>query len=373
MNIYEKLGVKQYINAAATLTTYGGSIMPDEVVAAMTEASGSYVEILELHRKAGDYIAKLTNNEAAFVSNGAAAGIALATAAVVTGDDPQKREMLPFSEGKNEIVISLAGRARYDFAIKTGGGKRVYYGDETRSTEAELEAAITDDNAAIFMFFYQNRMENQPAFDTQVRIAKKYGVPLFIDAAAQLPLKENLWRLTQDGADLAIFSGGKGLKGPQSSGLVVGKRNLIDRILTIASPNPGFGRPFKVGKEEIVGLAEAVRLYMETDENAVLAEIERQITYVIVSFNGFKGVDLTRSFPGEAGKPMPRVQVKLLPGYFTSSASGISEQLKICRPAVLVLTGEDSLYINSQTLLKDEIKIVVDKIKEVLTENRSGI
>ena len=370
MNIYERLGVRQYINASATLTMYGGSIMPDEVVAVMREAAGSYVDLLELHRKAGDYIAELTHNEAAFVSNGAAAGIVLATAAAVAGDDQQRRGMLPLSDGKNEIVISQAGRVGYDYAIKVGGGKHVAYGDDKHSTEEQLEAAITPNTAAIFMFYFEHRMDNQPSFETQVKIAKKHGIPLFVDAAAQLPAKENLWKFTQNGADLVIFSGGKGLRGPQSSGLIVGKRALIDRILTIASPNPGLGRPFKVGKEEIVGLMTAVRLYMESDEGAVVENYEKQTQYVIESFAGFEGVEASRSYPSEAGQPMPRARVKLLPGAFGVDAAGAAALLKQSRPAVLVAAQDDSLYINPQTLLDGEIEIVAAKIKEALNENR---
>ncbi|MCL2059776.1 MAG: aminotransferase class V-fold PLP-dependent enzyme [Oscillospiraceae bacterium] len=383
MNIYDKLGVKQFINASATLTMYGGSIMPDEVVRAMKEAAGSYVDILELHKKAGDYIAKLTRNEGAFISNGAAAGLVLAAAAAVAGDDPARREMLPLSDGKNEIVISKAGRIRYDFALKMGGAKYALYGDDDKSTEAQLEAAITPNTAAIFMFYFEHRMGNQPSFEAQARIAKERGVYLFVDAAAQLPAKENLWKFTQGGADLAIFSGGKGLRGPQSSGLIVGKRELIDRIATIASPNGGIGRPFKVGKEEIVGLMTAVRLYVEADEVATVADYERQVEYFIGAFGGsgggvgsggvgsgsFGGVEVTRSFPSEAGQPMPRAQVRLLPGAFKADAAGVAAQLKECKPAVLVAVQGDSLMINPQTLFKGEIEIVADKIKEVLIAN----
>jgi L-seryl-tRNA(Ser) seleniumtransferase len=369
MNIYEKLGVRQYINASATLTAYGGSIMPAEVVAAMNEAAGSYVDLADLHKKADEYIAGITHNEAAFVSNGAAAGIVLATAAAVAGDDPDKRELLPLSAGTNEIIISQAGRVRYDYAIKVGGGKYAPYGDDERSTEAQLEAAITPNTAAIFMFYFEHRMGNQPSFEAQARIAKKYGVYLFVDAAAQLPAKENLWRFTRDGgADVAIFSGGKGLRGPQSSGLMVGKKALIDRIRTIASPNPGLGRPFKVGKEEIVGLMTAVRLYVEADEAAVIAGYERDVAYVVDEFAGFGGVEASRDFPSEAGQPMPRARVKLLPGAYKVGANEVAERLKLCRPAVLVAATDDSLMINPQTLLPGEIEIVATKIKEVLAE-----
>ena len=380
MNIYDKLGVKQYINAAATLTMYGGSIMPDEVVAAMKEAAGSYVDIMELHKKAGDYIAKLTHNEAAFISNGAAAGIVLATAAAVAGDDPQRRGQLPESDGKNEIVISRAGRISYDYAVKLGGGKYALYGDAEHATEEQLEAAITPRTAAIFMFYFEHRMDNQPSFEAQVRIAKKHGVYLFVDAAAQLPAKEKLWQFTRDGgADLAIFSGGKGLRGPQSSGLIVGKKEIVDRIATIASPNAGLGRPFKVGKEEIIGLMTAVRLYVEADEAAEIAKYERQVEYVIDAFSPGKeskcgndvndGVEVVRSYPSEAGQPMPRAEIKLLPGSFKASAADICEQLKNCRPAVLVAVQGESLMINPQTLMDGEIEIVVEKIKETLKEN----
>jgi L-seryl-tRNA(Ser) seleniumtransferase len=220
------------------------------------------------------------------------------------------------------------------------------------------------------MFYFEHRMDNQPSFEAQVRIAKKYGLYLFVDAAAQLPAREKLWRFTQDGADLAIFSGGKGLRGPQSSGLIVGKKKLIDRILTIASPNPGLGRPFKVGKEEIAGLMTAVRLFMEEDETAVIGGYERQVEYVIRAFAGFEGVEATRSFPSEAGQPMPRALIRLLPGAFKTDADGIGAQLKLCSPAILVAAHEDSIFINPQTLLKGEIEIVADKIKETLAANR---
>ena len=366
MNIYEMLGVKQFINAAATLTAYGGSIMPDEVLEAMREAAGSYVELSELHRKAGYYIARLTHNEAAFISNGAAAGIVLATAAAVAGDDPERREMLPASEGKNEIVISRAGRIRYDFAVKLGGGKYALYGDEDQATEAQLEAAITPRTAAIFMFYFEHRMDNQPSFEIQAKIAKKHGIYLFVDAAAQLPAKDNLWKFTRDGADLAIFSGGKGLRGPQSSGLIVGKKNIISRIATIASPNPGLGRPFKVGKEEIIGLMTAVRLYMEADEDAVIDEYERLVTCIMDELSGIDGIEVARSYPSEAGQPMPRAEVKLFPGVFNANATEICEQLKMCRPAILVAVQGDSLLINPQTLKKGEVEIIAEKIKEVL-------
>ena len=371
MNIYEKLGVKQYINAAATLTMYGGSIMPDEVIAAMIEASKSYVDLVELHKKAGDFIAKLTHNEAAFIPNGAASGLMLATAAAIAGNDPDARERLPYTDGmKNEIILSQAGRVAYDYAIKMAGGKYVPYGDDKSGTAEQLEAAITDKTAAIFVFYFEHRMDNQPDFATQVKIAKAHGIPIFVDAAAQLPKKENMWRYTRDGADLAIFSGGKGLRGPQSSGLIVGRKDLIDTIREIASPNRGIGRPMKVGKEEIAGLMTAVKLFMEQDEQAAVADYERQVQYVIDEFAGYDGAEASRSFPSEAGQPMPRALVTLKPGAFKADGEGVAAQLKQCSPGVLVAARGNDIYINPQTLLDGEIEIVAGKLREVLNANR---
>ena len=352
MNIYDKLGVKRYINATATLTMYGGSIMSPEVIAAMEEASKSYIDIVDLHKKVGDYIAKLTNNEAAFVPNGCATGIMLATAVAIAGDDLEARAKLPDTAGmKNEVILSKAGRVPYDFAIKMAGGKYVTYGDEKHGTAEQLEAAITDKTAAILVFYFEHRMDNQPSFETQVKIAKAHGIPIFVDAAAQLPMKENLWRYTQAGADLALFSGGKGLRGPQASGLIVGKKLWIDRIRSIASPNWGFGRPMKVGKEEIIGLMKAVEMYMEHNEEELLADYERQVKFVIDSFESDASLEVSRSFPSEAGQPMPRAQIILKPGAFKVDAKEIGAILKE-EKGVLVAAYDDRIQINPQTLFK---------------------
>jgi L-seryl-tRNA(Ser) seleniumtransferase len=371
MSLYDSLGVKRYINANATLTMYGGSIMPQRVLDAMNDAARSFVDIDELHKKAGARIAQMTRNEGAFICNGAASGLLLATALAVAGSDGDARKKLPFSDGmKNEIILSQAGRVGYDYSIKMAGGKIVPYGDDKNGTAEQLEAAITEKTCAIFVFYFENRMGNQPSFEEQVRIAKKHGLYLFVDAAAQLPKKENLWRYTSGGADLAIFSGGKGLRGPQSSGLMVGRKELIDQIRMIASPNGGIGRPMKVGKEEIAGLMTAVELYIAQDEDEQLADYERQVQAVIDAFRGDAAVRVARAFPSEAGQPMPRAQVDLVPDKMTCDASQIAEQLKAGEPGVLVAEQGGSLLINPQPLLEGEMNIVIERLKAVLDANR---
>lgn len=371
MSLYDQLGVRRYINAAATLTLFGGSVMPEEVAEAMTEASKSYVDIVELQEKAGNYIADLTHNEAAFISNGATSGILLATAAVLAGDDERLREQLPFAEAPhNEVVIARAGRVEYDYAIRLAGGRLVTYGNEGGGTAEQLEQAITEKTAAIFLFYFDQHVSSLPSLHAQVQIARAHRIPLLVDAAAQLPSKDNLWRLTKAGADLVIFSGGKGLRGPQSSGLIVGRRKLIERVRSIASPHPGLGRPMKVGKEEIAGLTAAVKRYMELDEDALLASYERQAELVIAAFRGDPAVQVSRGFPSEAGQPMPLAILTPRSDVLKSDAAGIAAQLASGEPAVLVLCRGDQLLINPQPLLDGEIDVVIARLRATLDANR---
>ena len=368
MGIYEELGVKRIINGAATLTAIGGSIMPPEVLESMKEAAQSYVSIIELQHKAGAQIAKWTNNEAAMVSNGAAAGMVLATAACIAGDDEEKRKLLPHTDGmKNEIVVYGPQRVGYDFAIRQAGGKIVEYGSPDGATREELEAAITDKTAAIFVFYFEHRMDKQLPLEEVVEIGHSRGIPVIVDAAAQLPRRENLWRFTRDlGAALAIFSGGKGLRGPQSSGLVVGEKWLVDLMITFSCPNAGIGRPLKVGKEEIAGLMTAVKLYMEKDMEAEMACWEDQVQSVIDAFKDESAVCAARDFPSEAGQPMPRAKVSLDQGVFSADIREMDDWLKEGEPSIYLATIGDAFYINPQTLMPGEMEIIIERLKEAI-------
>ena len=251
MSIYKRLGIRTVINGNATLTRLGGSIMPPEVVAAMADAAKHFVDIIELQKRVGEEIAKLTHNEAAYVSCGAAAALTLSTAACITGLDPDTREKLPHLDPsmKSEVIVHRHGRVGYDFAVRQVGVTFVEIGDENGTTSDELENAITEKTAAIFYFANPTREHLWVPYEEAIAIAKRHNVPLIVDAAAQLPPPENLWRFTQMGADLALFSGGKGLCGPQSSGLIVGKESLIEAIAFNGPPHPFIGRGMKVEKK----------------------------------------------------------------------------------------------------------------------------
>jgi L-seryl-tRNA(Ser) seleniumtransferase len=368
MDIYDQLGVRKIINGGATLTMLGGSLMPPEVIAAMAEAARYFVEIDELQEKVGRKIAEWTRNEAAYISCGAAAGLVLSTAACITGLDPDKRSRLPYTDGmKNEIILHKRGRVGYDFAIRQAGGKLVEIGTEEGATAADLENAINERTAGIFVFYKNLLMDGQVPLEQQIAIAKRRGIPLVVDAAAQLPPVENLWWFTQLGADLVLFSGGKGLCGPQSSGLILGRRDLIEACAFNACPRPFIGRPAKAGKEEIVGLMAAVRWYLDIDHAKLMQTYEEQVSCVITAFAGVPHITARRSFPSEAGQPMPRAEL-----YFDEQALGIPRDEILRRllhgsPAVFLSpAGEDGVFVNPQTLQPGQEMIVVEQIKAVL-------
>jgi L-seryl-tRNA(Ser) seleniumtransferase len=368
MDIYDELGVKKVINGYATLTRLGGSLMPPEVLQAMAEAAGHFVDIDELHEKVGQKIAEWTRNEAAYVSCGAAAGLVLSTAACIAGLDPEKRARLPDADGlKNEVIVHRHGRVSYDFAIRQAGGRLVEIGAKEGTAPEEMERAINDRTAAIFYFYNVNRMGGQVPLEQGIEIARRRGVPLVVDAAAQIPPVENLWRFTHMGADLALFSGGKGLCGPQSSGLILGRKDLIEACAFHACPRPFIGRPMKVGKEELAGMLAAVRWYLNLDHEGLMQLYEDQVQTVVAAFADLPHVRARRSFPSEAGQPMPRAEITFDEGGLGMTRKDILARLLDGDPGIaLAPAGESGLYVNPQTLKPGQERIIVRRIKEIL-------
>jgi uncharacterized pyridoxal phosphate-dependent enzyme len=368
MSIYDELGVKPVINASATLTRLGGSLMPREVLEAMLEASKHFVNLDELQRAVGEKLAELTRNEAAFVATGAAAGLVLATAACVAGSDPAAIARLPDTTGlKNEVIVHKSHRNGYDHAIRQVGVKLVEIGMALNTYPWELERAINERTAAIFYFPGALSGRGDLPLATVIEIANQHNVPVIVDGAAQLPPMENLWRFTQMGAALAVFSGGKDLRGPQSSGLVVGRKDLIEAIRPNASPNHSIGRPMKVGKEEMVGLLAAVKRYLTLDHEARASQDEETVSGWSLELNQMPGIHAERSFPNEAGQPLPRAIVRIDAAKAGQSRNEVVKQLETGSPAIMVsLAGEDGFYLNPMTLEPGEDQIVLDRLLAIL-------
>jgi L-seryl-tRNA(Ser) seleniumtransferase len=367
---YARLGLRPVINASATLTALGGSLMPPEVVAAMAEAARAFTDVREMQRRAGERIAELTGNEACFVSSGAAGGIALAIAACITGTDPELTAKLPYLDDvpRREIIIHAAQRNGYDFAARQTGARLV----EVGPTAADVETAIGSNTAAILWFAGAHFAPGALPIEQVVAIGRAAGVSIIVDAAAQIPPIANLRRFTRDiGADAAVFSGGKGLRGPQPTGLVVGRREIIEGCRWHGSPNYSIGRPMKVGKEELAGIVAAVELAVAgaADESAVLAGYEATVQRWLDGLRDIPGIVAERGYPSEAGQPHGRAVVRLLP------ESGLTRQLLVDalwdgdpRIAVGILaTTDDSIVLNPQTIQPGEAQVVLARLREVVT------
>ncbi len=357
---YAALGVRPLINALSTYTKLGGSIMPPEVVAAMVEASRTHVNIEDLQVAVGRRIAELTHNEACYVATGAAAGLVLATAAIVAGNDPARIKQLPDLTGlKNEVICHKAHRNGYDHAVRSVGVKMVEIGTPEQTDPARLKPPSTSETA---MLFWTQGAMNSPGdipIERFVEIAHAHGLPVLVDAAAQLPPVENLWRFTQMGVDLVVFSGGKDLHGPQASGLILGRKDLIEICRVHGSPNASIGRPMKVGKEEMVGILAAVKWYLGLDHEARAARYEQWVADWCAALNEIPGVKAERSFPNGAGQAVPRTKVTLDVERLGMTGDEIVQRLLEGDPAIAIAPdGRTSFYLNPYTLEPGEEKIV---------------
>ena len=271
VDYYQKLGVTAFINAAGTYTTLTASTMPEEVQAAVALAALRPVNLIELHDAAGQYLAKKLRCEAALITAGAAAALTVGTAACVTaGADPAILSIPTDMNGlKNEVIVQKSHRYGYDHAIRNCGVRFV----EVETLE-QYEQAF---NERTVMTHFFNAGEEHISREDWLRVAHKHGVPCFNDAAADVPPISNLWNYTQMGFDLVTFSGGKGLRGPQCTGLLLGRKDLIDAARKNNSPNSNsIGRGLKVAKEEIVGVVAAIDWFLAQDDAAMEAEYRKR-------------------------------------------------------------------------------------------------
>jgi L-seryl-tRNA(Ser) seleniumtransferase len=369
MSIHDDLGIRPVINASATLTKLGGSLMPAEVIEAMQDASRYHIDIEDMHTKVGARLAEITGNEAAMVSTGAAAGIVLAIAACMTGGDRDLAHKLPHTAqlDKNEVIMFRSHRNGYDFAVRQTGATVIEIGTDHHTDPAELEAALSERTAAFIWF--QGNMTGIGDFPLEKVLAmcSAKGVPVIVDAAAQLPPVSNLHRFTEMGAACAIFSGGKDLRGPQASGLVVGRRKMIEAMRPLGSPNAGIGRPMKVGKEEMAGLLAAVKRYITLDHEDRLERDERVVAEWGAALNTMAGVNAQRSFPNEAGQPHPRCEFIIDPAAAGITRDEVVRLLWDGEPRIAVAeSGKDGIYLNPMTLTDEEAKIVAERLNQIL-------
>ncbi|MEO8545410.1 MAG: aminotransferase class V-fold PLP-dependent enzyme [Burkholderiaceae bacterium] len=380
-DLHERLGVARRINAAGTLTRLGGSLMAAEVLDAMREAAGHSVDIAELQTAASAHIAAATGAQAGIVTSGASAALTLAVAACLARWDVARMAALPDTSAMpNRVLMARTQRNSYDHAIRVAGGQIVDIGHNDRGTGAgirgleawEIDAAI---DAQTVAFVFVATADSVASLPMIVQTVHAHGLPVIVDAAAQLPPRDNLHRFIAAGADLVLFSGGKAIGGPQSSGILAGRRDLIgsalvqmmdmdvhpqtwsaspliDRSALKGIPHHGIGRGFKVGKEEIAGLLTALQIFTTRDEAAFSAALRQRLTAIATALSGATSCLSVRLEGDDSDCAIPTLQLRV-----HGSAQTLSRALQQGNPPVHLGEGRMDagiLILNPLTVRADD-------------------
>ena len=358
--VYARLGIRPVINGVGVVTVLGGSIMPPEVVAAMEEASRHFVPLIDLQKAVGARIAELLHVPGAMVTCGAASAISVATSACISRGDSSILQRLPDTAGiRHEIVQQKAHRSGYEAQMLMAGAKIVWV-----ETRRELDAAINDKTAMMF-FLNKADLDGQIKRDEWVRAARERGVPTLNDAASDATPRENLWKYVQDGFDLVIFSGGKALLGPQSSGLLLGRKDLIDAAIPCMSPHGGIGRGMKVGKEEMAGLLAAVERYLKVDHAAEMRELEDRVKFMMQTLGKIQGLTPARHVPVIANL-VPHLTLEWDEAARKLSSTQVVKMLQDGDPPIHVQRpGDGKLLISVWMMRAGEHRIVTRRLQEI--------
>ena len=359
---FTELGLRTFINAAGTYTALTGSMMPDEVSDAIKYASQSYVKLDDIQDRVGARIASLLQCEAATVTAGAASAMTLGTAGVLTGMDSDKAVQLPDVTGmKSEVILQRAHDVGYVHAIRNCGVDIVYV--ESRK---ELEDAINE-KTAMLLFINASNYDGEVRDKEFVRIGKKHGIPTFNDCAADVPPVENLWKYTKMGFDLVCFSGGKGIRGPQSAGLLLGRKELIDAARLSAAPRGNtVGRGMKVNKEEVLAMLVALEMYLEKDHAAEWKLWEKQIQFISDSALSVPGVETEVHVP-EIANHVPSIRVRWDQNRVKTTPAEVREALRNGHPSIETVGGDESVDMTTWMMRPGEERIVAERLREILS------
>ncbi|MCL4851135.1 MAG: aminotransferase class V-fold PLP-dependent enzyme [Bryobacteraceae bacterium] len=360
----KELGVKRIINGMGVYTMATGSLMWPETVEAMRSLSKTFVRLDDLHDAVGKRIAELLHCEAAMVPSGAAAGLTVGTAACITGTDAAKILRIPDTAGmKNEAIVQKSHRFPYDHMVRNCGVRLVEV-----ETRAELESAINA-RTAMLLFLNKANPQGQVKAEEFVAIGKARGIPTMNDAAADVPPVENLFKYTKMGFDLVAFSGGKGIRGPQSAGLLLGRADLIRAArLNTAPHSDTIGRSCKVNKEELVGMMVAVEMYLKHDHEADWREWERRIKVMADAVAGLPGVRTERFVP-EIANQVPHLRIHLDAAWAGITRPEVLQTLRSEEPEIEVVPGSyvpDTIEIASWMLQPGEAEIVGRRLRKAL-------
>ena len=386
-NPYEKYGLRLVVNAAGTFTSVGGSIAATEVFKAMEDASKSFMHITWLQKWAGKEIAKATGAEAGLPTSGASSSLILAAAACIfKGTELEEYEpaypetwshisqKIPaHTEGlKNEFIIQKVNRNMYDHAVEVAGGHVIEVGTiEEGATILEMEAAYNPEKTAAY-YITEGKSEKLLSISEVAKIAHKNGVPLIVDAAGKLPPKKNLRKYIEEGADLVAISGGKFMAGPNNSGILAGRKDLIKLAHLQAFPFHGIGRSAKMSRETIVGFVTALRLYLEKDEEVLYPVWNEKARYLVEQLNKIPDVktEIRYQTTVEDKKlTTPLVYVRPSEDYGLS-VRDLYIELENGTPSIKTSTFGGVVSLNPKYLLEGDEEIIITRIKQILESRR---
>ena len=364
---FDSLGLKRVINGRSWVTVLGGSRMPAEVQQAMFDAADTFIDFNELNRRAGERIARYTGAEAGLVVAGASTGLLVQAAACMAGQDPDRILQLPDTTGmKDEILIFENHRFGFEICYRTAGAKLKEWGKGEGTLADQLAAAIDEKTAAI-TYVFGPHFEIDLTLREVVAIAHEKDVPVIVDGAAMLPPADNLTRYIADGADLVTFSGGKGVRGPQSTGILAGRADLVEAARLNLSPHASVGRASKVAKEEIAGLLAALDRFVSMDHEAEWATWRGWSETIVAAADGIAGIRPVVE-DGDPSRQGPTAAFYFDEDWDGPSASEIQEKLASGDPSIHVGAGNDvgELFVMPVALEPGEAEIVASAIRAEL-------
>jgi L-seryl-tRNA(Ser) seleniumtransferase len=375
LSIAEDLGITTLINAGGPNTKHSGSRPRPESIAAMEAMSEVFVDIDELLLAAGERIAELTGNEAATITSGASGGLVVQAAAAMAKDDPERISQLPIVDGMpSELIIQRGHRFIYDHLYLAPGSRFVEVGLPTGSTIDEIEAAIGPNTAGLIHLESPFKQGLGVPLTDLSELAHAHGLPVLADCASMLPPRENLTKYTGQGADLVSFSGGKAVRGPQSTGFLVGKAEWIEYARLNNAPNPGVTRAQKVSKEEIAGLLAAVEAFVKIDEQAETKLYRGQMNFIVDQIAEIPGITVTVEHNYD--HYIPHVVIVFDESWRGSSYSDIGDKLKAGEPRIFAAvdyrTPASLIWIDPLNLQDGEVEIVAEQLRKTLIEAASG-
>ncbi len=361
-DFFKELGLRTFINAAGTYTSMTGSLMPKEVVEAISYGANEYVNLDDLQDKVGERIAELLECEYATVSSGCFGAMSIGMAGILTGKDPKKVKQLPNTEGmKNEVIMQESHSIGYAQALTNVGAKVVRV-----KTAKQLERAITDKTCMLW-FLNAHTDRGEIKWEEFIALGKKHNIPTFIDCAADVPPVENLFRFTKMGFDLVAFSGGKGLRGPQSAGLLLGKREYIEAARMHTPPRgETIGRGMKVNKEEVLGMLAALELYLEKDHRKEWEMWESQIQLISDSANSVVGVETEIHVPPYANH-VPSLRIRWDEKKVKITPNEVRKQLTEGHPSIQTVGDSKSVGMTTWMMVPGQERIVAKRVKEILS------